>query len=558
MLRTLTVADFAIIDRAELSFGAGMTVLSGETGAGKSLIVDALMLVGGARADAGVVRAGAARAEIAAEFTLAAESPVHAALAALELDADGECRLRRVVRADGTSRAFVNDRSVTLATLKGLAEQLFEIHGQHEHQALLSRASQLALLDGCAGADDARRALALLATRWRRLEDEIAALRGRTGASGELIELLRFQVDELARSALAPEALRELEEEHRRLSHAGELIKGCSGLAELLDGEHDYAVRVQLQRATSELARLRQLDPRLANVDAALSGALVQVDEAMGELSRYLSTNDLDPDRLEALDAQLGRIHELARKHRVHASELKPREASLRTELEAIAGADERLARLVAEQAEARRAYDADAAALSKRRRTAAAKLAKTITGAMAELGMAGGRFEIELESQPDATPSPNGIDAVEFLVSANPGQPPRALRKVASGGELSRIGLAIEVAALGQDAVATMVFDEVDAGIGGAIAEVVGRRLKAVSAARQVFCVTHLPQVAAQADHHIGVRKASDGTATRTELTPLSKRARLDELARMLGGLEITKETRAHAEAMLERAQSR
>ncbi|HVF35353.1 MAG TPA: DNA repair protein RecN [Candidatus Saccharimonadia bacterium] len=558
MLRSLTVADFAIIDRAELVFGPGMTVLSGETGAGKSLIVDALTLLGGGRADAGVVRAGAARAELGAEFALEVGSRVRAALAELELDDEAECRLRRVVRADGTSRAFINDRSVTLATLKRIAEDLFEIHGQHEHQALLARASQLALLDAHGGHGAARTALAAHVTHWRRLEDEITSLRGRAGTSGELIELLRFQVEELGRDALAPEALAALEDEHRRLSHAGELIKGCSGLAELIDGEHDYAVRVQLQRAAADLARLRQLDPRLSSVDAAIDGAVVQIDEAMTELQRYLGANDLDPERLETLDAQLGRIHELARKHRVHARELKPREASLRAEFESIAGADERLAKLVDEQREVRTRYDADAAKLATLRRAAAKKLAKQIGQAMGELGMAGGKFEVEFEALTGAAPSAQGTDAVEFLVSANPGQPPRPMRKVASGGELSRIGLAIEVAALGKDEVATMVFDEVDAGIGGAVAEVVGRKLKDVAAARQVLCVTHLPQVAAQADHHIGVRKASEAGATRTLITQLAKPARLDELARMLGGIEITRETRAHAEAMLKRAQSR
>ncbi len=558
MLRSLTVVDFAIIDRAELAFGPGMTVLSGETGAGKSLIVDALTLIGGARADAAVVRADAARAEVAAEFDLGDAAGVRASLAELELDDGSECRLRRVVRADGTSRAFVNDRPVTLATLKTIASALFEIHGQHEHQALLSKSSQLMLLDAYGGCEPARAEVARLAARWRELETSIASLRGRTGTSGELIELLRFQVDELSKHALTAEALRTLEDEHRRLSHAGELIKGCSGLAELIDGEHDGAIRILLTRASNEVARLCQIDPKLADVDTALRDATLQLDEAMSGLQRYLEVNDLDPERLEALDTQLAKLHELARKHRVHTSELKPREAALREEYESIAGADARLARIVEEQRGVRSEYDEAAAKLSGARRSAAKKLAKAISSGMAELGMAGGRFDVELETVASGMPTAQGADAVEFLVSANAGQPPRALRKVASGGELSRIGLAIEVAALGKDEVATMVFDEVDAGIGGAVAEVVGRKLKDVAAARQVLCVTHLPQVAVQADHHIGVRKATERGTTRTEITQLSRTARLDELARMLGGIEITKETRAHAEAMLKRAQSR
>jgi DNA repair protein RecN (Recombination protein N) len=558
MLRVLTAKDFAIVERAELAPGAGMTALTGETGAGKSLMVDALALLCGARGDSAMVRAGCERAELAAEFDLAALPAVVAILRELELDDGDECRLRRVLRADGSSRAFVNDRPVTLATLREVAGQLVEIHGQHEHQALLQRGRQLSVLDACGELEAERERVAALAASWQALQREATALAQRAGGGdGQALEFLRFQIEELARHALEPAALAELEREHRVLSAQGELLAGSERALEGLDGDHDAAVRPQLARIAGEIERLAGTDARLAPTAQLLRDAGLQVDEAAAAIDRYRAQLDLDPERLGELDAQLTRMHDLARKHRLPASELKAREAALRAEHDAIAGADQRLAELRARQAAVRRDYDAAAATLSARRRAAGEVLARQVSGLMAELGMAGGRFAVDFASDPARDPAPDGIDAVEFLVAANPGQPERALRKVASGGELSRISLAIEVASLGRGDVPTMVFDEVDTGIGGAVAEVVGRKLRELGRSRQVLCVTHLPQVAAQADRHLSVSKSAEDGTTRTRLLLLDDAQRLEEIARMLGGVDITRETRAHARDMLRRAAS-
>lgn len=555
MLRVLTAKDFAIVEHAELVPGERMTALTGETGAGKSLMVDALALLCGARGDSAMVRAGCERAELSAEFDLAAVPDLAAMLRGLELDDGSDCRLRRVLRADGSSRAFVNDRPVTLGTLREVAGRLVEIHGQHEHQALLQRARQLALLDAGGGLEADRARVATLAAQWMGIEREASTLAAKAGGGdGQALEFLRFQIDELARDALDPGALIDLEREHRVLAAQGELLAGSERALDGLDGDHEAAVRPHLSRLAADLERLAATDPRLDAPARLLRDAAVQVEEAAAALDRYRSRQDIDPGRLAELDARLARVHELARKHRVPAAELRAREVALRAEHDAAAGLDERLAGLRARQAAVRRDYDAAAAALSARRRAAAAVLGQRVSALMGELGMAGGRLEVSIEADPAGSPVPEGIDAVEFMVAANPGQPPRPLRKVASGGELSRISLAIEVAALGRGDVPTMVFDEVDTGIGGAVAEVVGRKLRELGVARQVLCVTHLPQVAAQANRHVAVTKVSDGAATRTRVLALDDAQRLEEIARMLGGLDITRETRAHARDMLRR----
>jgi DNA repair protein RecN (Recombination protein N) len=558
MLRVLTAKDFAIIEHAELAPGEGMTALTGETGAGKSLMVDALLLLCGARGDAAMVRAGRERAELSAEFDLARLPDVAAMLRELEVDDGTDCRLRRVLRADGTSRAFVNDRPVTLATLRDIASNLVEIHGQHEHQALLHRARQLAIVDAHGGHAAEVAEVARLARAWQQLEREAEDLRGRSGGPGaQALDFLRFQIDELARHALEPEALARAEAEHRRLAARGELLSGAERALEALDGEHDAACRPLLNRLAGDLERLAATDPGLAEPAKLLREAALQVDEASAALDRYRARQDLDPERLGELDRQLARVHELARKHRVPVAELKARETSLREEHDAVAGADARLAAVLERQAAVRRDYDAAAAALGRLRRATGERLGTQVGALMDELGMHGGRLVVAWSTQAGDSPAVDGLDAVEFMVAANPGQPERALRKVASGGELSRISLAIEVAALGRGDVPTMVFDEVDTGIGGAVAEVVGRKLRELGRTRQVLCVTHLPQVAAQADRQLSVRKEVHSGATRTRLQALDADARLEEIARMLGGVDITRETRAHARDMLKRASS-
>ncbi len=557
MLRSLYVKDFAIVGEAEIGFGPGLTVVTGETGAGKSLLIDALLMLAGNRAEAGLVRHGCERAELSAEFDLAGRDDLIGWLRGEELDDENACQLRRVIRSEGTSRAWINGRPVTLTQMKALGEQLIEIHGQHEHQALLERNQQLSLLDAFGMDGDALVTVQTIAREWRTVVARIKDISGGQDHA-ERIEWLNHQVDELDTHALTAEALADLEETHRRLANSGQLLQGCAGLADLLDGDSEFSVSRLIARAHGESQRLAALDPALVGLGELLDAARIHVDESVDSLSRYQSSLDLDPERYAELDAQLAKLHELSRKHRVGMVDLKGHADALREELDSLRGAGTDLVKLERERGEILDRYQIAARKLSKARADAAKKLGKAVGDLLADLGMSGGQFKVELESTHGVEPEANGAERCEFMVSANPGQPLRALRKVASGGELSRISLAIEVAALGLDEVGTMVFDEVDSGIGGAVAEVVGQKLRRLGSQRQVLCVTHLAQVAAQGHAHLQVSKSAEGNTTETRIDRLDDKTRRDEIARMLGGIEITKETLAHAKQMLQVAQSR
>ncbi len=550
MLKHLALKDFAVVRAAELEFGPGMTVISGETGAGKSLLVDALGFLCGLRADSGVVRHGAERAELSAEFSLDDAPPALAWLRENELDDEG-CQLRRVIRADGGSRAWINGRSVTLQQLAELAGLLVEIHGQHEHQALLSRGSQLELLDAYARSDAERAAVREAATRWSALLRERDSLTGQ-GDVSDRINYLEHQLAELEREELSPEAIAALSASHRRQANASGLIDACNSAFARLAGEESPSVSRQLQQTRGELARMAEHEPRLREVDALLENANIQLDEALVVLDRVRDDLDADPAQFMELERRLGRLHDLARKHRVAPEQLLARREAVAGELDGLRSAGDRMLALAAEIQAASVTWQDAAERLGKRRRKAAAELSRATTALIAELGMGGGRFEIAIEPIETLRPDPMGGERVEFLVSANAGQPPRALRKVASGGELSRVSLAIEVAALGLDAVPTMVFDEVDSGIGGAVSAIVGQKLRALGKSRQVLCVTHLPQVAAQGHAHYRVSKAPVEGMTQSAVESLSARQREEELARMLGGVDVSREARAAAKRLL------
>jgi DNA repair protein RecN (Recombination protein N) len=556
MLTSLYVRQFAVVEKAEIAFGPGLTVVSGETGAGKSLLVDALMLLAGARADSGMVRAGSDRAELAAEFDLSSLPQARKWLQREELDEDGACQLRRVLRAEGSSRAWINGRPANARQLGEIAELLVEIHGQHEHQALLSRSHQMALLDAYAGHDPLVAQVRDQAMQWRELGARVRRLSGGEDRDHR-IELLRHEIGELEKWALPATALAELETSHKRLANAGRLAEGASGVVDLLDGDGEFALRRALGRAQAELGKLAALDERLSPLLELLDNAEIQLGEAVDGLGRYAQDVDLDPDRYAEVDTHIARLHELSRKHRLPVAELHGKLADMQAELTELEGAGDALDKLDAQRRQLQREYRESADRLSRSRADAATRLGQEVGALMGELGMAGGVLQIELEPVADTDPDPLGRERCELLVSANPGQPPRPLRKVASGGELARISLAIEVATLGNDAVGTMVFDEVDSGIGGAVAEVVGQKLRALGMQRQVLCVTHLPQVAAQGHAHLRVSKRNDGDSTYTHIETLDAAGRRDELARMLGGVEITRETRAHARQMLERGQT-
>ena len=549
MLRSLTIRDFIIVDRLELEFAPGFTVLTGETGAGKSILIDALAMVLGARAEAIAVRQGAERAEIGAEFDPGRRPAVRRWLADNDLagDEDG-CLIRRVIETGGRSRGYINGRPATLAQLRELGEMFVDIHGQHEHQALARAAVQREILDSYGGLTDAAGEVAARFHAWR--ECRQARIDSETHAAGYAAERneLEWQVRELESLNLAAGEWQELTEQHARLAHAASLLEAAQAGSELLS-EGENASLAQLNQVVSRLTALLQYDPGLKDILDALEPARIQLQEAAHGLRRYAERIDLDPQRLREIEKRLDAVHGAARKFRVTPQELPGKLAAAQARIvELGSGGDTGALRALEEQALAQCA--AEARKLSAGRKKAAKKLADQVTSAMQDLAMAGGRFDVALPAVAEVTAS--GLEGVEFLVSAHKGMEPQPLARVASGGELSRLSLAIQAAATQVARVPTLIFDEVDAGIGGRVAEIVGRMLKQLGGKHQVMCITHLPQVAAAADQQWQVSKGAASGKVLSRVAILGRDERVEELARMLGGVKITETTRRHAAEML------
>jgi DNA repair protein RecN (Recombination protein N) len=556
MLTRIHIRDLAIIDELELEFDAGLSVLTGETGAGKSILIDALGLVLGDRAASDAVRDGAEKAQITLGLDIEHQPAVLAWLAEHELEAEDECWLRRVVGRDGRSKAYINGSPAPLNLVRQLGEMLVDIHGQHEHQSLLRGETQRQVLDVQAGNAEQLTALQACYREFRALQQRLDKLTTQDSERAERLDLLKFQVRELKELSLGADEFDGLSEEHRRLAHAGRLRDG-SLAAYMALYEGDDTVDAWLSRVMAELEPLRELDATLGPPVELLSAAQTQLREATSELRHYADGLDLDPARLAWVEARLADIHHLARKHRVMPAELPAHLAALETELTSLQSPELDLAQLRARLEVVEQEYRALARAVHEARAAAAAELNAAVTDAMQEIGMAGGRFEIALDYRPEDSPVPHGLDRVEFQVSGGAGQNLKPLHRVASGGELSRISLAIQIVAAQGLSIPTLIFDEVDAGIGGGVAEAVGRQLRRLGEQRQVLCVTHLPQVAAQAHHHFQVAKRTQKRGMRTRVTSLESTERVEEIARMLGGLELTDKTRAHAQEMIVRAQT-
>ena len=551
MLLSLSIRNFVIVELLDLEFGPGFSVLTGETGAGKSILIDALLLALGERAEADVVREGAARAEIGAEFRIGEAARDWIAAQDLGGEDAGLVLLRRTVDAGGRSRAFINGSAVTLAQLRELGELLVDVHGQHAHQSLLKGGSQQRLLDDPGGVAAAAREVAHRFAELRRAGRARAEAEAMAGSAQAEADRLRWTVEERDELAPQPGEWEAVEAEHRRLSHAAGLLEGAQAAVEAL-GEGDAAALERIDAMLARLQSLAQYDARLAAVLESLAAARVQLDDAVRELNRYLGQADLDGARLAQVEARVAALHAAARKLRSTPAELPALLADAQARLAALSAASD-LEALRAQESAALARYTEAARALSKARVKAARQMAAEVTRAMQDLSMAGGRFEVNLVPLADGETAATGAERVEFLVAGHAGVAPKPLVRVASGGELARISLAIAVIAASATPVGTLVFDEVDAGIGGAVAETVGRLLRQLGQQRQVLCVTHLPQVAACGDAHLVVSKApaADGRPV-SQIRPLDRKSRVDEIARMLGGIEITETTRKHARELL------
>ena len=584
MLNHISIQNLAVVDSLDLELEPGLTVLTGETGAGKSILIDALGLVLGDRAEAAAVRYGAERADITAEFDVQ-DPRIEQWLKDNELDnateqsateqkvsgdnsANGaECLIRRTINAKGRSRGYINGRPIPLQLLRELGEMLVNIHGQNTHQALLKTDEQRLLLDNFAGISQLRKEVNQCCQQWKKKSSEYQKLKRDTAERDAKLDLLRFQVQELDELDLQENELHSLEEEHSRLSHANRLIETSQAVYVQLSEDEQNSISHQLNRCLNELQSLSELDTSLNPITDMLNSAVIQADEASTELRHYLDSLELDPQRLQWLDDRISSIYDFARKHRVETSELFAHIETLRAEQQQLEHADTHLETLLEEVETSKTEYFKLTKKLSRDRSKAADLLAREVIGHIHELGMGHCIFKIQLLPIESEQPQLHGMELIEFHVSTNPGQPLRQLSKVVSGGELSRISLAIQVVTAQFSNIPTLIFDEVDVGIGGGIAEMVGSKLKLLGTSfqnkaqnhlpnrAQILCVTHQAQVASQAHQHLNVFKESDSVTTSTRISQLNKEQRIEELSRMMGGVTITEQTRSHAREMLRQA---
>ncbi|MBU3540180.1 DNA repair protein RecN [Polynucleobacter sp. UB-Tiil-W10] len=554
MLQTISLRDFVIVDQLELDFSSGFTVLTGETGAGKSILLDALGLVLGERADSSQIREGSNRAEISALFRIEPELVQSFGQwldeQGFPLEDDGQSLLlKRTVESSGRSRAFINGSVATLVQLREAGDQLVDIHGQHAHQLLLKGGAQRELLDRHAGllplATEVAQAFKILSDSRRRLEQAENA-----GQDVERErERLEWQLEEL--NELAPQEGEwiSIQSEHARLANGAKLISGCQEAIEILS-DADNSLESSLSKVCANVGALAEHDPALVDINQALESATIQLDEAIHGLNRYLQKIDLDPARLAQVEERMQALHSTARKYRAEVDELPALLQKTTERLEALT-ASQNIEALRQQVQQQESAYLKLAKQLSQKREKAASDLGKLVTDAMQDLSMAGGRLEIALTPLNEG--GSHGLEQIEFLVAGHAGSTPRSLAKVASGGELARISLAISVITSKASFTPTLIFDEVDAGIGGAVAETVGKLLHQLGQSHQILCVTHLPQVAAQGNHHLKVSKSQSGEKTVSQVQILGRAERVEEVARMLGGATITDTTRRHARELLE-----
>ncbi|MGE3846611.1 MAG: DNA repair protein RecN [Gammaproteobacteria bacterium] len=556
MLRTLTVQNLVVVRHVDIEFGPGLTVMSGETGAGKSILIEALGLALGERADSRLVRAGDARATVTAVFDLARLPGLKALLAEHEIDSGDECVVRRIVLRDGGSRAFINASPVPVQLLHELGARLVDIHSQHANQQMMKRDVQRELLDAYGGHAAALATVAAASQRWREARERLRALE-RAGQDRDRIELVRYQYEELVAAKVEAEEIARLETEHRRLANGAANLEQLAGLRGLLGDDEDGALS-RLRAAEGRARTLVKRNDEAAGLLDTLAQALVFTGEALSEVERLEAVVEIDPSRLARLDDRIAALHALARKHQLAMADLPTLLERLADELAAFEQGASARAALDAELAEALGAYQAAAAALTKARRAAVKKMDKEITARVRELGLPHASFSVALTPAADDTPQPHGSERVEFTVATNPDQAPGPINRIASGGELSRIALAIQAATVRHAGIPVVVYDEVDTGIGGTTANIVGRTLRAVATGCQVICITHSPQVASAGDAHVKVSKSVRDGVTETRLDALDEAAREEEIARMLGAAKVTAASLGHARDLIAAATGR
>lgn len=548
MLQTLSIHNLALIEQLELNFKPGFTSLTGETGAGKSILLDALGLTLGERADSSLVRHGTKRADVTADFDIQTLPDVIHWLEEQELDDDGNCFLRRTLTSEGRSKAYINGLPASASQLKELSSLLIDIHGQHEHQSLLKNSKQLELLDAYAQHADLLDTTCETYRNWQKLNKEYETLLANQSDRQSKIELLEFQSQEFDKIMPTESEFEILSEEQNTLSHANEIKQSAFNAYELLEG--DGGVTEKINSATHEIEKIAEYNSDLAQALEQLNSLLIDAQEIANDIHHQDQHIELDPQRLNAVEDRLSELFGLAKKYQLEPQQLLEKHQSIREELENLKGSAESLETLKAKIEEAAQRFTEAAKKLTTSRQKAAKKLGQTVTASMHELGMPNGHFDVSLSKL--EKPSALGMDDITLMVTANKGQPLQPLAKVASGGELSRISLAIQVASAEIASLPTLIFDEVDVGIGGGIAEVVGQKMQLLGQHRQILSITHLAQVASHGNQHLNISKSTEGDSTTTQVFELSQKERIEELARMLGGQKMTEQTLKHAEEML------
>lgn len=557
MLTHIDIKNFVLIDHLSLDLHTGLTVVTGETGAGKSIILDAIELALGQRADNMIVRQGSDQCEITLLFSITKNSAADEWLKAHDLSSDDECIIRRIITSDGRSRASINTVNCPLQQIKELANLLINVHSQHQHQALLKRHYQRQLLDNYANHPKLLNQVSISYQAWRKTYDELTSLRDHHQDHSSEIALIKDQISELEECELKADTYENLDQEHRQLAAVDSQLIHLNQAYQLLSQHDEENLLDRLYTIEQEIQEQKKLLPQLDNMLEMLNSASMLLHETNSELERLLSALEPDPERLSQIEKRLEKIHHLARKHRIKPNDLYTLQDTLQERVHTLIHSEERIAELTAQLESIQSDYQRAAKQLTESRIKAALKLSKVISTQMQELSLGGGTFKIEIKTDQNSQPHSDGLDEIDFLVCTNPNQPLNPLSKVASGGELSRISLAIHVATGQKMTIPTQIFDEVDVGIGGPTATIVGKLLRQLGTQAQILCITHLPQVAANGHHHLYVSKSSDKKSATTTIVALNREERAKELARMLGDLTVTSNAIAHAENLLANAEA-